>query len=364
MELMYQENWETIKKRLELLWDNEILDRPCISVKCPKDENDPFVDVKPEGQEQLKQYYTDPEYILERNLARFEKTYFGGDAFPCIFSYWGTGGHAKYLKTEVIYHPDTIWLVPAIEEYEEYDFDFKRENPVFQAELQALKYLADAGKGKFFVSPPDNCGSYDALSQLRGGENLIIDFLEEPELVKQCGNRMVDILIESGNEIFDVLRENNEGGSVHGYYNTWCPGKHMQLQCDLSVMISPKMFEEFIVEELERSAGWLDRAVYHMDGLEQLRHLDMILAIKDINMIQWVQVAGQPDILQNLEYVDKIQKAGKGLIVEVSKSQLNTIVKEVSPRGLNLIVSDASNKKEADDIVDFVTKNSFKKRLF
>ena len=59
--------------------------------------------MKPEGQEQLKQYYTDPEYILERNLARFEKTYFGGDAFPCIFSYWGTGGHAKYLKTEVIY---------------------------------------------------------------------------------------------------------------------------------------------------------------------------------------------------------------------------------------------------------------------
>lgn len=33
MELMYQENWETIKKRLVLLWENEILDRPCISVK-------------------------------------------------------------------------------------------------------------------------------------------------------------------------------------------------------------------------------------------------------------------------------------------------------------------------------------------
>ena len=364
MELMYQENWETIKKGLVLLWENEILDRPCISVKCPKDENDPFVDIKPEGQEALREYYTNPELILERNLRRFEKTYFGGDAFPCIFPYWGTGGHAKYLNAEVSYFPDTIWVQPAFEDYESFDFEFDRQNPVFQAELKALEYLAEAGKGKFFVSPPDNCGSYDALSQLRGGEEFILDLLEEPELVRKYGNKMVDILMESGDEIFRVIRENNDGGSVHGYYNTWCPGTHMQLQCDLSVMISPEMFREFIVEELERSAGWLDHAIYHMDGLEQLRHLDMILGIKDINMIQWVQVSSQPDITQNLEYVHKIQNAGKGLVVEASKNQLNTIVNNISPKGLDLVISDAANKKEADEIVGFVAKHSFKKTVF
>lgn len=364
MELRYQEDWETIKKRLELLWENEVWDRPCVSVKCPKDENDPFIDIKPEGQEELKEYYTNPEKILNRNLECFDKTYFGGDAFPCIFPYWGTGGHAKYLESKVLYFPDTIWLEPAFEDYEEFDFSFDQTSPVFQAELEALKYLAKMGQGKFFVALPDNCGSYDALSQLRGGEDFIMDFLEEPELVKKYGNRLVDILIESGNEIFDAIRENNDGGSVHGYYNTWAPGTHMQMQCDLSVMISSDMFRDFIVEELERTAGWLDYSVYHMDGLEQLRHLDMILAVKDINMIQWVQVSGQPDITKNLEYVHKIQAAGKGLVVEASKKQLNTIVNEISPKGLDLVIQDASNKAEADEIVAFVAKHSFKKKLF
>ena len=101
-----------------------------------------------------------------------------------------------------------------------------------------------------------------------------------------------------------------------------------------------------------------------MDGLEQLRHLDMILGIKDINMIQWVQVSSQPDITQNLEYVHKIQNAGKGLVVEASKNQLNTIVNNISPKGLDLVISDAANKKEADEIVGFVAKHSFKKTVF
>lgn len=364
MELLYRENWEKIKERLTLLWNNEILDRPCISVTCPKDEKDPFIDRKPEGQAALKRYYTDPEAILQRNLESFEKTYFGGDAFPCIFPYWGTGGHAKYLSSKVLYQPDTIWVEPAFENYNDFNFEFDKNNAVFQSELNTLKYLAEAGKDKFFVSMPDNCGSYDALSQLRGPEDFIMDFLDEPEQVKRCANKMVDILMESGDEMFQVLRENNDNGSVHGWYNTWCPGKQMQLQCDLSVMISTEMFEEFIMEELERTAGWLDYSIYHMDGLEQLRHLDMILGIKNIHMIQWVQVAGQPDITQNFESARKIQQAGKGLVVQVYKHQLDTIVKELSPKGLNLLVMDAKNKEEADEIVEFVTKNSFKKTLY
>jgi len=281
-----------------------------------------------------------------------------------IFPYWGCGGHSKYLNPKVLYHPTTIWIEPAFEDYEQFDFNFDKQNAVFQAELKALRYLADVGQGKFFVAPPDNCGSYDALSQLRGGEDFISDLIDEPDLVKKCGNKMVDILIESGDEIFEVLRQNNDGGSVHGWMNTWCPGKHMQLQCDLSVMISTDMYKEFIVEELERSCQWLDRAIYHLDGIEQTRHIDLLVSIPRLSMIQWTQVAGQPDLTHNFEHLLKIQKAGKGLVLPISKQQLNAIVNNLSLKGVILLVSDASNQQEANEIVDFVAKNSFKKTLF
>lgn len=366
MELKYQENWETIKKRMTLLWDNEILDRPMIAVECPRDEADPYIDEKPTDPEALKQYYTDPEWILQRNLRRFEKSYFGGDALPCVFPYWGTGGHAKYLGPGIQYRQDTIWIDPAFSDYESFSFAFDPKNEIYQAELAAMRYLAEEGKGKFFVSMPDNCGSYDALSQLRGGEEFIMDLLEEPELVKTCGNQMVDMLIESGSEMFDILRENNDGGSSQGWYGTWCPGTHMQLQCDLSVMISQEMFADFILEELTRTAGWLDHAIYHMDGLEQLRHLDMILSVPGIDIIQWTQVTGQEELTtpRNLEAARRIQQAGKGLLVFVRKNQLDTLVRELAPQGRFLIVGDARNRQEADEIVKFITKSSFQKALF
>ena len=172
----YPENWDKIKERLTLLWDNEILDRPCIAVTCPKDKSAPFKNTRPWKNESLKDYYLNPECILERNLDRLEKTYFGGDAFPVIFPYWACGGHFKYLLSKeqydknVKYAPNTIWMDPVIEDYDKFDFHFSKENPLLQAELQALKYLVEESKGRFFVAPPDNCGSYDGLAALRGNE--------------------------------------------------------------------------------------------------------------------------------------------------------------------------------------------------
>ena len=364
MELYYQPNWETIKKRLTLLWNKEILDRPCVAVSAPKENYEPYVGRIPQNEAEWKAFYTDPEWILERSLAAFERTYFGGDALPIIFPYWGCGGHAKYLGGKPHYVPDTIWIEPAFEDYGSFDFSFDPQNEALQAELKALTYLADAGKGKFFVAPPDNCGSYDALSQLRGGEDFITDLLDEPELVKKSGSQMVDVLIQSGDRIFEVLRENNDGGSVHSWMNTWCEGKHLQLQCDLSVMISAEMYREFILEELERTCQWLDHAIYHLDGMEQIRHIDALMSVKKLDMIQWTQVDGQPDLTHNFDSLIKIQKAGKGLVLLPRKEQLNAIVNELSLEGVMLVVSGASNQQEADEIVDFVAKHSFKKRIF
>lgn len=364
MELYYQANWEKIKKRMLLLWEKEILDRPCVAVSCLKDSKNPYTSRKPQNAKELELSYTDPEWILERSLDTFEKTYYGGDALPIIFPYWGCGGHAKYLGAKPNYAPDTIWIDPVFEKYEDFNFRLDKQNPALQTELKTLKYLAEVGKGKFFVAPPDNCGSYDALSQMRGGEDFITDLIDEPESVKSCANKMVDVLIESGDMIFDVLRDNNDGGSVHSWMNTWCPGKHMQLQCDLSVMISPEMYKDFIVEELERSCQWLDRAIYHFDGIEQIRHIDLITSVKKLSMVQWTQVSGQPDMTQRMDALLKIQNAGKGLVLLPYKHQLNALLNNLSLEGVMLIVQDAANRQEADEIVDFISKHSFKKKLY
>lgn len=347
-------DYDKICKRLEYLWANEILDRCCISVTAPIDPSRPYQETKPTSKEDLHRWYTDAEWIKKRNLERIEKTYFAGDALPCIFPYFGTGGHAKYIcsESQIEYDTETIWIHPSIDELQDYNYDFDpKTNKVFQQELQILTYLANEANGRYFVGMPDNCGSFDALSQLRGSEELLIDFLTDPEGVKYAGKKLVDILKTSGEEFFKAVKDNCLGGSVHAWMNTWSKGKHMQLQCDLSVMISNEIFREYIVDELVDTAGWLDNAIYHMDGIEQTRHLDAILEIPDINMIQWVQVAGQPPATECLSALHKIQKAYKGIVICISKRQIKDLLDNLSPNGLHLIVSDAASPEEADYLV-------------
>lgn len=357
----YVKNFEKIQKRLELVLQGEILDRCCVSVSAPKDPKNPYID-KPEASES---WYMDGERILKRNLERLEKTYFAGDALPMVFPYFGTGGHAKYFNDDidVVYKEDTIWIHPYLESCGDLKPVDLSKSKFFKRELEIMKYLVAESNGRFFMGMPDNCGSYDALAQLRGNEELLIDFLDEPEDVHKAGLLCVDCLRQSCDQMFEVVKDNCLGGSIHGWMNLLSKGKVMQLQCDLSVMLSADMYEEFIMEELRATCDFLDNAIYHIDGREQLRHLDLILSEPRINMCQWVNVAGQPPLLESIEILKRIQAAGKGLVIHATKAEVKPLLEAISPKGVDLIVTDAASPEEADDIVAYVeraTKDALK----
>lgn len=66
------------------------------------------------------------------------------------------------------------------------------------------------------------------------------------------------------------------------------------MQVDFSVMLSPGMYEQFALPELHRISSAVDHTIYHLDGQEQIRHLDMILSVPGIDLIQWATVESQP----------------------------------------------------------------------
>ena len=347
-------NFEKIQKRMELLLQGDILDRCCVCVTAPKDPKNPYVS-RPEASES---WYMDGERILKRNLERLEKTYFAGDALPAIFPYFGTGGHAKYFNDDigVLYKEDTIWIQPYLKrcaDLKSVNLDGSR---FFKLEMETMKYLASESNGRYLLGMPDNCGSYDALAQLRGNEELLTDFLDAPEEVRYAANLCVDCLRQACDRMFEIVRDSCMGGSVHSWMNLLSKGRIMQLQCDLSVMLSAALYEEFIMEELRATCDFLDNAVYHIDGREQLRHLELILSEPRINMCQWVNVAGQPPLLESIPVLKRIQAAGKGLVIHASKREIGPLLENISPKGVNLLVTDAASPEEADDIVSFVER--------
>lgn len=141
-----------------------------------------------------------------------------------------------------------------------------------------------------------------------------------------------------------------------GWLSVWAPGQMSQLQSDISVMLSNDTFREFELPELIRCADTQDYNVYHMDGFEQLRHLDDILAVDKIQMIQWVSVSGQPNYMHRFDVFKKIQARGKSLLInEVNPGDIKTILSELSSKGLFLLTR-TDSQSDAEDLLNSVKK--------
>ena len=197
----------------------------------------------------------------------------------------------------------------------------------------------------------DNCGIIDGLAHLRGTEKLLVDMISEPEFVLEAEKIIIDAWIKTQAEYFEIIKENNLGGSSHSWMQLWSPKRHLQLQCDYCCMISPQMFEKFVLPELEATSSAFEHCTYHLDGIEQKRHLDMILSVKGIDNIQWTPVAGQPRTSANIESLIKIQKAGKGLVLFPQKDEIEFFMRNLSHKGLQLIVGGMKDREEVDDLV-------------
>jgi len=115
------------------------------------------------------------------------------------------------------------------------------------------------------------------------------------------------------------------------------------------------MYEEFVLPELEEFTGWLDYSIYHLDGQEQIKHLDHILSVKNLNAIQWTPVAGQPFTSKFIPVLQRIQAAGKNLILFPQPFEVEELLSNLSSKGLILNLG-MSNREEAEQLVRNVAK--------
>lgn len=348
--MRYKEDWELAKKRLTAYWDREIVDRCCISVKVSDPALKPLLEKwKPHNEQEQIQNRTDPDFVIAKNRLVMEHTYYGGEAIPFCPMALGASGHAGYFKgARYKFDETTTWFFPSLTDMDSLEFD---ENSfLFQKTLSLAKALAQDGAGDYFVPMPPHCGNADALANLVGSEELLASMIEEPEAVQRALAKLQLAYERVMREVYHIVRDVNDGGSMIGWMNTWAPGFLAQMQCDLSVMISNPMFREFIMPELRAQSKLLEYPVYHLDGVEQVRHLDDLLSIPELRAIQWTQVAGQKPCTAYIPELKRIQVAGKNLVIIVTPDQIEALLENLSSRGL-LLVTTASSRYEADEML-------------
>ena len=242
----YKDNWEETRRRYEAYWEKDYVDRCMLAMTIPRPGGAPVFPLRKPTPEE---YFSDPQTIHEGMLNGCAQTEYLAEAIPSRIIEFGVAGQCQFFGCRPNYTPDTIWFEPVLDEPDISKLQYSDTR--FRALKDLTQGLVDRAGNDYFVGMNDNCGIIDALAHLRGTENLLMDMVEEPEFVHAARDRITDVWIRTQTEIFEMVKENNLGGSSHGWMHLWSPKRHLQLQCDYACMISPSMFEEFVKLPIE-----------------------------------------------------------------------------------------------------------------
>ncbi|MDD2708209.1 MAG: hypothetical protein PHV34_09390 [Verrucomicrobiae bacterium] len=301
--------------------------------------------VGPGSKVDLNEFWPDPKCApdwiqygrgLKRQMTAVEGV---GAGIPTAFHMYGNRGTpmtlAYYLGGDVHFGSDTVWVEPVIQDWRKFSIKFSDDNVWWQRSLQLLETSLQVAGGRFLVALPDFGDALTVFSLLRGTENLLLDLVEDKQAVLETRDRFVEVWPQYHQACWDLYRKHFPGDTS---WLIWAPGKTYACQCDFSVMISPKLFEEFVVPEIERLGKYLEYIAWHLDGPGELKHLDILLDLPQIKAFQWYQGAGQPSVANWLPVLKKIQAKNKSIISYADDERdVEVLTRELAPAGLMIV---------------------------
>lgn len=357
-------NWLETKQRFEAWWNRTETDRPLMWIAARRKDkvNSPVE----------KPVFTDPEDLhtnvkkqVQQHRYFLQNHILVGEAFANVQILLGAGSMALYLGSEPNFAWDTLWFKECAENgWDELGpLKYDENNYWWQRHLSMLKEAKELAAGEFAVTIPDIVENADILASLRGTQNLIFDFIDQPEVVWDYLKQIDDLYFKYYDAIYDIVKL-EDNSSVYTVFQIWGPGKTAKLQCDFSAMLSPGLFKDMIIPSLRKQCQNLDNTVYHLDGPDAIKHLDALLEIEELDAIQWTPGAGKPDCLDEIWYpiYDKTVDAGKGLHLitgESNKAALMDKIKAFKERyGSKYLyfIIPAMDEKDAYELLSFAEK--------
>jgi len=288
--------------------------------------------------------------VVERYGVRFERRFYYGAAWPKWWPNFGPGIVAGFLGAKVHSVPETVWFSPAKNvPIEDLYFSYDPNNFWLKRVKEITRSAVEQWGNRVSVGHTDLGGNLDILASFRTTEQLLIDLIEAPEEVARLSREITQLWIRYYDELYEIIRRAGRGTTP--WAPIWSPQRCYMLQCDFSYMISPAMFERFVMPDITACCNALDHGFYHLDGKGQIPHLDLLLSVKRLRGIQWIPGAGQPSAEAWLPLLKKIRDAGKLCQVYVSHEEALTIVREIGGRGFAFNVDGPTTAADTQNFI-------------
>jgi len=344
------------KQRLHAFWAGGAYERCCLHITASAGKQG---ESRPPAPASTTQAWEDLGLRTRMAAWNAENTLHFAEAVPSAFVNFGPGCLAAMVGGTYQWAPGTVWF-----ENEPLITDWADPPPPVLNKASEMYQLADAftekllaaGEVRFFTSITDIGGSYDILAALRGTQNLLLDLYDHPEEVKAYAEQLQPVWMAYFNQY--AQRAIKRQGGVTNWMSIWSDTPWYPLQCDFSYMLSPEMFEEFILPDLRWYTEQLDRSVYHLDGPGELPHVKHLLTLPRLNAIQWTAGDGNAPLWHERWYglFEEIQSAGKGLVLlGVPPEHIEPLLRRLSTKGL-YISTRAASAAQAQEIIQMAER--------
>ncbi len=341
------DDWERIRRDWTSWWDGDI-DRPMVMI-----EN---VNTLMGANDELSEdflLHKPVDEVIDYFQARLETGNYYGESWPRYFPNFGPGFMAAFLDAKVVPMPDqhTVWFeakeqVPIDRLHFAYDPD-----SVWWKRIQDITRTAVERWGdRVSMAHTDLGGNADILASFRTSNQLLLDLYDAPEEVLRLTGEITDLWKRYYDELYEIIKPCGRGTS--NWAGIWSPERTYMTQSDFCYMISPAMFEKFVLPDLSSICGDMTHGFYHLDGKGQIPHLDMLLSLDSLAGIQWIPGGGQPPTEEWMPLLKRIIDGGKRCQVFVTTEGARRIVREIGGKGFAFYI--LAFPMTAEDAANFI----------
>ncbi len=270
----YKPDWREARRRMTDWWAGRRTDRVPAYVLAPRTGF-----VRRKSRPDVPAKYINPETVLHKADCFIESRFWGAEAFPNHMVYMGPMFCCAYLGCAPVFEATTTWYQQPYTDFAELkDLKFDRDNRWWRLTREIVRRSAEHARGRYLVTRGPGIGAaFDLIAGLIGTEATLLAMLEHPEEMRALRDRIISWALETYDVLYRLLQP-FQSGTIDGM-QVWTPGRVASNQCDLCVMISPAMFRELVAEEMRRFFEHVDYGIYHLDGEEEIKHLDALLEV-------------------------------------------------------------------------------------
>ncbi len=334
-------DFPTIAKRFEAWWAHDCLDRPVFVASA---------DTNPQRIISRRLELLDqPDAWFDAKMQDMLQLYRVGDKLPTFRVDFGPVMLGGLFGGPLEFVSDTTWQHAFIQDDWANAPDWRVDQGAWWKLMRArLSQAADASLGKFVVHQPALGGVGDVLLNFRGSSKLCLDIVDQPERITESLDQIYFGWHQAFTEQYRCTV--GRGAAAMRWPGLWSNEPYCTTECDFNTMISPRVFERLFAPDLIRVARTAGRSIFHLDGPDAARQIDVLLRIPELQAIQYVPGAGTPSALQKVDLLRKIQNAGKSVQVLCPPDEVLPLCDELKPEGLAFWLETSLPPRELDDL--------------